>query len=381
MDFGFTEAQQEAAALTRRILDDKVTEAVLRAAEVAPTRFDAPTWAALADAGLLALGFPEAHGGAGLGIIEQCRVIEEVGRAVAPVPVAASTVFGGAPIARFGSAAQQARWLPAAGAGAAILTAALSEPGNRQRTRPVTTATRQRDGWRLDGTKTRVPAGTQADVFVVSATTDDGVPALFLVERDSPGLAVDPQVVTSRDVEGRLSLRGVEVGDDARLGDIDGDIDGGTAALEWTLQRATVALCAQQLGGLARALEMTAAYSMERIQFDVPIATFQAVGHRLADCFIDVEGLRLTLWQAVWRLDEGRPGATEVEVAKYWAAEAAHRVGHAVVHVHGGTGIDNDYPLHRYFIAAKALEMALGGATDQLLAIGATFAREREMVE
>jgi len=129
----------------------------------------------------------------------------------------------------------------------------------------------------------------------------------------------------------------------------------------------------------AKALEMTTADSKERVQFDVPIATFQAVGHRLADCYIDVEGLRLTLWQAVWQLEEGRPANTEVAVAKYWAAEAAHRVGHAVVHVHGGTGIDNDYPLHRYFIAAKAIEFALGGATDQLLHIGATFAREREL--
>ncbi len=374
MDFGFTEEQQEAAALARRILEDKVTEPVLRAAEQADVRFDAATWTALAEAGLLGLGLPVEHGGGGLGLVEQCVVLEQVGRAVAPVPVAATTVFGGAPIARFGTAAQQAQWLPAAVDGRAILTAALSEPGNRDPSRPVTTAVAGSDGWRLDGVKTRVPAGVQADVVVVPATTGDGGAALFLVERDAPGLTVERQVVTSRDVEGHLVLDGVHVGPDALLG----GLGSGAEALQWTLQRATVALCAQQLGVLARALEMTAAYSKERIQFDVPIATFQAVGHRLADCYIDVEGLRLTLWQAVWRLEEGRPAATEVEVAKYWAAEAGHRVGHAVVHVHGGTGIDNDYPLHRYFIAAKTIEMALGGATDQLLKIGASFAATRE---
>ena len=129
---------------------------------------------------------------------------------------------------------------------------------------------------------------------------------------------------------------------------------------------------------LSQALEMTAEYTKQRVQFDVPIAMFQAVGHRLADCYIDVEGLRLTLWQAVWRLEEGLPASTEVEVAKFWAAEAAHRVGHACVHVHGGTGIDEDYPLHRYFVAAKAIEFALGGATDQLLRIGRTFAATPE---
>ena len=154
--------------------------------------------------------------------------------------------------------------------------------------------------------------------------------------------------------------------------------DEGGAALRWLVERVTVALCAQQLGTLGRMLEMTAQYTKDRVQFDVPIAMFQAVGHRLADCYIDVEGLRLTLWQAVFLLEEGLPASTEVEVAKFWAAEASHRVGHACVHVHGGTGIDEDYPLHRYFLAAKAIEFALGGSIDQLLAIGRTLAATPE---
>ena len=181
-----------------------------------------------------------------------------------------------------------------------------------------------------------------------------------------PGLTVEAQELTNRDAGGRLTFDGVVVGPDGVLA----GPDRGAHALRWLVERATVALCAEQLGVLSKALEMTADYTKQRVQFDVPIAMFQAVGHRLADCYIDVEGLRLTLWQAVWCLEEGVPASTEVEVAKFWAAEAAHRVGHACVHVHGGTGIDEDYPLHRYFVAAKAIEFALGGATDQLLAIG-----------
>ncbi len=370
MDFSFTEEQEEAAALARRILEDKVTEPVLREVESADVRFDKATWEALAEAGLLGLGLPEEHGGGGLGIIEQCKVLEQVGRTVAPVPVAASTVLGAGPVARFGSAEQQARWLPGAADGSVILTAALSEPANRHPDRPATTATPvEGGGWRLDGIKTRVLAGAQADAFVVPAAGPDG-PVVLLVPRDTAGLQIEPQLVTNRDTEALLTFAGAEVGAEAVIG----GAEQGAEVIDWLLERATVALCAQQLGVLARALEMTAEYSKERIQFDVPIATFQAVGHRLADCYIDVEGLRLTLWQAVWTLDEGRPAATEVEVAKYWAAEAGHRVAHAVVHVHGGTGIDNDYPLHRYFIAAKSLELLLGGATDQLLRIGARFA-------
>lgn len=371
MDFAFTEEQQELGALTRRILADKVTEEALRASEQADARFDQATWDALAGAGLLAVGLPESVGGSDGGLLEQCVVLVEVGRAVAPVPVAATAVLGAGPIAHFGTDEQRARWVAPAAEGRTVLTAALSEPANRDPYAPVTTATPvDGGGWRLDGTKTRVPAGTLADAIVVPARTPGGSVVVVVVERGADGLTVEAQQVTNRDTEALLTLDGVTVGADAVLG--------GDEVLRWTVLHGTTALCAQQLGVLERALEMTAEYAKQRVQFDRPIATFQAVGQRLADAYIDVEGLRLTTWQAVWHLTEGLSAATEVEVAKFWAAEAAHRVGHTAVHVHGGTGIDNDYPLHRYFIAAKAIELTLGGATDQLLAIGKTFAATPE---
>ena len=370
MDFDFTEEQQEVAGLARRILEDKVTEEVLRAAEAGEARFDRATWDALAAAGLLGIGLPVDAGGGGYGIVEQCLVLEQVGRTVAPVPVAASTVFGAGPIARFGTDEQRQRWVKPAADGSVILTAALAEPGNRDPEQPTTTAAADGSSWRLDGVKTCVPSGPLADAFVVPATGSDGTTATFVVERDAPGLSIESQRVTTRDVEARLTLDGVTVGGDARIG--------GPEVLSWLLPHATVALCAQQLGVLSKALEATAEYTKQRVQFDRPIATFQAVGQRMADSYIDVEGVRLTLWQALWRLEEGLPAETEVEVAKFWAAEAAHRVAHAAVHLHGGTGIDSDYPLHRYFLAAKGIEFALGSATDQLLRIGKTFAAARE---
>jgi 3-oxocholest-4-en-26-oyl-CoA dehydrogenase beta subunit len=378
VDFGFTEEQEEIRALARRILQDKVTEDVLRRVEADPgspggERFDPATWEALAAAGLLGVSLPVEAGGSGRGVVERCIVLEEVGRAVAPVPVAASSVLGAAPVARFGDAGQQERWTRPAAEGAAVLTAALAEPTNRLPDRPTTTATDLGDRWQIDGTKTCVPAGTIADAILVPASLSDDTTAVFIVERGAAGLTVEPQAVTNRDTEARLTLDAVTVERGALLGGEErGDV------LGWLVQHATVALCAQQLGVLARALELTAEYTKQRVQFDRPIATFQAVGQRMADSYIDVEGLRLTLWQAAWRLDEGLPATTEVNVAKFWAAEAAHRVGHAAVHLHGGTGIADDYPLHRYFLAAKALEFALGGATDQLLRIGAAFAAARE---
>jgi alkylation response protein AidB-like acyl-CoA dehydrogenase len=123
-------------------------------------------------------------------------------------------------------------------------------------------------------------------------------------------------------------------------------------------------------------LELTARYASERVQFERPIGTFQAVAQRLADSYVDVEAIRLTLWQAAWRLGQGLPAATEVATAKFWAADGGHRVAHTAVHVHGGVGIDKDYPLHRYFVATKRNELSLGGATAQLRRIGSTLAAE-----
>jgi acyl-CoA dehydrogenase len=119
-----------------------------------------------------------------------------------------------------------------------------------------------------------------------------------------------------------------------------------------------------------RALELTSAYARDRVQFGRPIGSFQAVTQRLADAYIDVEAVRLTMWQAAWKLAAGLPGGTEVATAKFWAADAGHRVAHTAVHVHGGTGIDMSHPVHRYFLAAKQAEFTLGGATQQLVRLG-----------
>jgi len=126
---------------------------------------------------------------------------------------------------------------------------------------------------------------------------------------------------------------------------------------------------------IERALELTAEYAKSRVAFGRPIGSFQAVTQRLADAFVDVEAVRLTMWQAAWLLSAGSPAEAEVATAKFWAAEAGHRVAHTAVHVHGGMGIDVTYPVHRFFVAAKHHEFALGGATAQLRRIGAALAR------
>ena len=369
MDFSFSEEQDAVRDLAKRILEDKVVEERLREVEAGVDRFDRDVFKALADAGLLGIGLPESAGGGGYGILEQCLVLEQVGRTVAPVPVLATTVLGAAPIAEFGTPEQIAAHVAPAASGEKILTAALVERLNPEVTRPTTTATSDGDTWKLTGVKVCVPAGTLADLVLIPASTEDGV-GVFLLDPKGPGVTVTRQATTNKDAEAQLELDGA-----AALGVL-GQVGDGERIIQWIDERGTVALCAQQLGVVGKALEMTAEYSKTRVQFERPIATFQAVGQRMADGYIDVEGVRLTTWQAAWRLSEGLPAATEVEVAKFWAAEAGHHVAHTAVHIHGGMGVDVDYPLHRYFIAAKQIEFTFGGATEQLLAIGKTLATE-----
>ena len=145
-------------------------------------------------------------------------------------------------------------------------------------------------------------------------------------------------------------------------------------ALGWTLERARVALAALQLGIVTEALRRAAAYVSERRQFGRPVGSFQAVQHRLADCYIDVEALRSAYLRAVWALDAHLDVPAEVLTARWWAARAGHRVSHAVQHVHGGIGADIEYPVHAFFLAAKQVELCLGGATPVLAALGRALA-------
>jgi acyl-CoA dehydrogenase len=163
-----------------------------------------------------------------------------------------------------------------------------------------------------------------------------------------------------------LALDGVEVAESAALG---GVIDGATR-LRWLIERATAARCAMQLGVTERALEMTADYGRERVQFDRAIGSFQAFHQRAADAYIEVEAIRLSTWEAVWRLSHGHDARDIVHVAKFAAADGAAHAAYACQHLHGGVGIDVDYPLHRYFKWATQIEHELGSAKLQLVALG-----------
>jgi alkylation response protein AidB-like acyl-CoA dehydrogenase len=368
MDFSFSEEQRSIADLAEQILRDQATHERQKEIEQGEgPRFDPKLWAAFAEAGLLGIAVPEEHGGAGLGFLELSAILEQIGRRTAPIPFLETAVLGTLPLVEFGSAEQKRALLPRVVEGRAVLTAALIE-ADAEASAPTTTAVAEGGAWRLSGTKVCVPAGQLAERMLVPAATGRGAVGVFLV--DPKQAEVEPLETTSGQPEARIRLKDLRV----EASDVLGDAQGGAAVVAWIRERATAALCSLSLGVCEEALAITAEYIKTRKQFDQPIAMFQAVGQRAADAYVDTEGIRLTSWQAAWRISAGLPAAPQVAAAKIWAADAGQRVVHTAQHLHGGIGVDRDYPLHRYFLYAKQLELTLGGATAQLRALGQLLA-------
>jgi acyl-CoA dehydrogenase len=418
MDFTLTEQQQAITDLAGTILGERCPPEVLREVERSGDRTAADAWKALASADLLGLALPEDAGGSELGVLDACLVAEQVGRHVALVPYW-PTVAAATAVARWGDAEARRRWLPGALDGTAPLAVALWEPGVPGIVdRPSATAIPDGDGWRLHGTRQPVPWASRAAAVLVPARIvepggappggpshpgdagdpsdpshpgdagdpsgpshpgDAGDPsdvsgagdrlALFAVNPDGPGVTVVDETPVSLEPHSTIVLDGAPVGPGALVA---GPPDG-ARALAWLRQRTTALLCATALGVAEQALALTARHVTERHQFGAPIGTFQAVAHRCADAYIDTEAIRLTTWHAVWRLDAGLDADDALSVAAFWVTEGGQRVVHAAQHLHGGIGVDVDYPIHRYFRWAKVLELLVGGATGSLLRLGASL--------
>ena len=377
MDFGFTEEQRDIQNLARQILGDNVSAAGLAAFDdYASERFDEALWAKLADAGLLGVVVPEEYGGMGFGFLEVALLLEEAGRTIAPLPLAVHLAAAAMPLARFGSAAQKERLLPRAARGEIVLSAALEEQFTRDFTAPALRARRDGAGYRLSGQKFAVPFAHRAERVLLGAAGDEGVVVLLLDPR-APGVTLTPIRTSSYEPQSLLVLDEVAVA----AQDVLAGPDDGAAVLQYAVEHMTVALCAHQLGVTDALLRQTAAYTSERKQFGVPIATFQAVGNRAADRFIDVECLRLTTWQAAALLAAGAPASVEVDMAKIWAGDVGHRSSYTAQHLHGGAGVDRGNAPWRYCLWARHNEMTLGPTASRLASLGERCARGEAMVD
>ena len=354
MDFSFSEEQTTISELAREILGREAETARVKEVERSADWMDEELWSKLAEANLLGIAIPEALGGMGMGFLELCSLLEEVGRVVAPLPVLETLVLGALPLAVHGTDAQRSAWLPAVASGEAVLTAALDDPGSADPAAPATTAIRDGAAYLLSGAKRPVPFARRADRILVPAATDDGV-CIFLVDPRSAGVTLDAQTTSTGAPFFALGLDAVRVLEGDRLGGAEAD---GAALVAWIREHALVGIAALQMGVSDQAIQITAGYVREREQFGVPIGSFQAVQHRAADGFIDLEALRWCTWRAAFRLAEGLSAAREAAVAKFWAADAGSRIANSCVHLHGGMGSDTDYPIHRYFLWSKALELS-----------------------
>ena len=393
MDFELGEEEQAIRDLTAQVLDDMSSHERLKALAADGDHVDRKAWAALAGTGVVGASVPEAYGGLGLGFLATAVALEEVGRRASPVPLLTTAVMGAMPIAAYGTQSQRAAWLPGIADGSMLACGALAEDGTTAG-EPTTMARIATDrngptpdgdgsapgrgvlghdggGYVLDGTKVLVAGGLDADIALVPARLDDGGVGVFIVPTDAEGLEVWPVEVTTGRPEARFELSGVRVGPDALLG---GGASEGAEIVRCIERHANVGLCMMMAGAARAAIEMAADYTKQRHQFDRPIATFQAVSQRAGDSYIDAEAVWLTAYQAAWRLSAGLPADREIAIAKYWACEGGYRVVHAAVHVHGGVGVDRDYPLHRHFLAARHMELTFGHAEEQLAELGRQIA-------
>jgi len=372
MDFTFTEEQEAVRELARQILGDACEAEHLAALErdAEGDGLDHDLWKSLAEANLLGVAVPEKQGGSDMGLGALYALLEEAGRALAPVPLLQTLVYAALPIVAFGTDAQRDRWLPGVVSGETLLSAALHELGGDNAAHPSVRAQASGDAWVLTGMKVCVPLADAAARILVPAAAGEGRTGVFLVDPKAQGVLLERGFANNFERQFVLTLDGVEVGPD----DVLGDPQAGAEIVDWVVERARTAIAAMELGVCEAALRMTAGYTATRKQFGRPIGTFQAVTMRAADGFIDLECMRSTLWQAAWRLEEGLSAAAEVNAAKWWACRGGNRVVHTAMHLHGGTGADVDYPVHRYFLWSKHLELLLGGAGQQLAEIGAAAA-------
>lgn len=365
MDFNISEEQGSVQQLAQQILGDFTAVEQLKAIEQQAASFDSKLWQALADAGLLGLDIEERHGGTDLGFYSLTTLCEEVGRSVAPLPLVPVLVSAAGTLRRFASDQQKEQWLPGISQGSVMISAALEEYNNDDPTAPGCSAKLMDGGYAISGTKVCVSAADSVRRILLSARAGSDL-VVALVDPQAAGVTLAPQLVTSGETRYELTMDRVQVPG----ADIVVTGSQALAAMNWAQQATRTALCATAIGLCDKMMRMTGQYTTERQQFGRAIATFQAVSHRVADCFIDVECLRLVTQQAASLIDQDRPAAEAATIAKIWCGDVTHRVSQAAQHCHGGTGVDRDYPLHRYCLWARQIELSAGTSAQLTARLG-----------
>jgi len=324
--------------------------------------FDKATWAKIGEMGWAGILVPEEFGGVEMGYLTFGVVLEELGRQLTASPLLASGLVGATALVAGGSREQQAKWLPRVAEGSAILTLAVDEGVRHAPDQTAMEAEKAGAGFRLSGTKVHVLEGAAASAFVVAARTSasagdgEGI-SLFLVEANSRG--VSRQGLRTADSRGyaNVHFEGVEVGPDALLG----ALDQGKALLDSVLDRARAGIAAEMLGTAAQSFDMTLEYLKTRVQFGQVIGSFQALGHRAAELFTEMEMTRSCVEAALEAIDAGSDDVPALcSLAKCKAGAFLHHMSNELIQIHGGIGMTDEFDAGLYLKRARALEATWG---------------------
>jgi len=367
MDLGLTEEQEMLKTSARDFLQKECPKQLVKELDESDEGYSPELWRKMADLGWIGLVFPEEYGGSGGSFLDLVVLLEEMGYNILPGPFFSTVVLGALPILTAGNEEQKKEFLPKVASGKMLLTLALTEPSARYDAASVkTTAVAQSGEYVVNGAKLFVPDANVADYILCVARTkeevgtEDGI-TVFLVDAKSPGVKCTLLKTLARDKQCEVIFDSVRVSKYNILG----KLDEGWPVVESVLQKATVAKCAEMVGGAQAVLEMAVSYAKERVQFNRPIGSFQAIQHYCANMVTDVDGSRFITYKAAWKVNEGLPAAMDVAIAKAWTSEAYGRVALLGHQIFGAIGFTMDHDMHLYYRRAKASEMMFGDGNFQ----------------
>jgi alkylation response protein AidB-like acyl-CoA dehydrogenase len=371
VDLRLTDEQRQLQETVARYLRDTYTFEHRRAIQRSPAGWSRETWRVFADLGLLAVGTPESHGGLGGTAMDTMLVLEEFGRSLVLEPYVSSAVIGAATLARHGSGAVVTELLPRVLSGDITLGFAHEEPGSRYELERVTTRAATRRGvLSLHGSKSGVIHGATVDRLLVSAREDNDDErdpqrvSLFVIARDTEGVTITDYPTHDGLRAADVRLDGVAVTDADRVG----ERGGAQVAIEQAIQHAIVAHCAEAVGAMSALIDITTGYLKTRKQFGVPIGTFQALQHRMADLLMRLEQARSMALLAAAKVDSSERAERRrvVSAAKSLVGSAARLVGQQAVQLHGGIGVTDEADVSHYFKRLTMIDAAYGDAEHHL---------------
>jgi alkylation response protein AidB-like acyl-CoA dehydrogenase len=364
MDLGLSEEQEMLKKSARDFLQKECPRRLIRQLDESEDGYSLELWRKMAELGWMGLVFPEKYGGSGRSFLDLTILLEEMGYNIVPGPFFSTVILGGLTILAAGSAEQKMEFLPKIARGEMVLSLALTEPSASYDAASVKTKAIARDGeYVIKGTKLFVLNANVADYILCVARTkettdpEDGI-SVFLVDARSPGLMCTLLRTLARDKQCEVIFDNVTLSGKS----IVGKMHEGWPIVRDILQKATVAKCAEMVGGAQAAMDMAVNYAKERVQFGRPIGSFQAIQHYCANMAMDVSGSRFVTYKAAWKVSEGLPAALDAAIAKAWVSEAYGRVALSAHQIFGAIGFTMDHDIHLYYRQAKAAEIIFGGA-------------------